>query len=76
MLSQISPISPRTDAPKVIARSRGSVANFVPRRGLEPTIGNYFRNTAQGSDVIEFLKKRKERQEDARQSISESAAGL
>ena len=24
---------------------------------LEPTIGNYFRNAAQNSDVIDFLKK-------------------
>jgi uncharacterized membrane protein YqiK len=68
-VSQIIHI-PRTDAPKVIARF-GSVANLVTQV-LEPTIGNYFRNTAQGSDVIEFLKKRKERQEDARQSISKA----
>ena len=25
---------------------------------LEPTIGNYFRNAAQNSDVIDFLKNR------------------
>ncbi len=68
-VSQIIHI-PRTDAPKVIARF-GSVANLVTQV-LEPTIGNYFRNAAQGSDVIEFLKKRKERQEDARQSISKA----
>lgn len=66
-VSQIIHI-PSTDAPKVIARF-GSVANLVTQV-LEPTIGNYFRNTAQGSDVIEFLKGRKERQDDARQSIS------
>ncbi len=68
-VSQIIHI-PRTDAPKVIARF-GSVANLVTQV-LEPTIGNYFRNAAQGSDVIEFLKKRKERQEDARLSISKA----
>ena len=39
---------------------------------LEPTIGNYFRNAAQSSDVIDFLKQRKERQEDARASISKA----
>jgi uncharacterized membrane protein YqiK len=39
---------------------------------LEPTIGNYFRNAAQGSDVIDFLKKRSERQQDARKSISDA----
>jgi uncharacterized membrane protein YqiK len=68
-VSQIIHI-PRTDAPKVIARF-GSVANLVTQV-LEPTIGNYFRNAAQGSDVIEFLKGRKERQEDARGSISKA----
>ncbi len=68
-VSQIIHI-PRTDAPKVIARF-GSVANLVTQV-LEPTIGNYFRNAAQGSDVIEFLKGRKERQEDARESISKA----
>ena len=66
-VSQIIHI-PRNDAPKVIARF-GSVANLVTQV-LEPTIGNYFRNAAQGSDVIEFLKKRKERQDDAKGSIS------
>ncbi|MGE5496867.1 MAG: SPFH domain-containing protein [Syntrophothermus sp.] len=66
-VSQIIHI-PSLDAPKVIARF-GSVANLVTQV-LEPTIGNYFRNTAQGSDVIEFLKGRKERQNDARESIS------
>jgi uncharacterized membrane protein YqiK len=37
---------------------------------LEPTIGNYFRNAAQGSDAIEFLRKRQERQESAKLTIS------
>ncbi len=37
---------------------------------LEPTIGNYFRNAAQGSDMIEFLKNRSLRQEEARNAIS------
>jgi uncharacterized membrane protein YqiK len=68
-VSQIIHI-PRTDAPKVIARF-GSVANLVTQV-LEPTIGNYFRNAAQSSDVIDFLKQRKERQEDARASISKA----
>ncbi len=59
---------PRNDAPKVIARF-GTMANLVTQV-LEPTIGNYFRNAAQTSDVIEFLKKRSERQVEARVSIS------
>ncbi len=65
-VSQIIHI-PRNDAPKVIARF-GSMANLVTQV-LEPTIGNYFRNAAQGSDVIDFLKERQSRQEDARKSI-------
>lgn len=65
-VSQIIHI-PRNDAPKVIARF-GSVANLVTQV-LEPTIGNYFRNAAQGSDVIDFLKNRVTRQGEARASI-------
>lgn len=66
-VSQIIHI-PRNDAPKVIARF-GSVANLVTQV-LEPTIGNYFRNAAQGSDVIEFLKLRSQRQKEAKEAIS------
>ena len=51
-VSQIIHI-PRSEAPKVIARF-GSMVNLVTQV-LEPTIGNYFRNAAQGSDVIDFL---------------------
>jgi len=58
---------PRNDAPRVIARF-GSMANLVTQV-LEPTIGNYFRNAAQSSDVIDFLKGRQQRQEDAKQKI-------
>lgn len=36
---------------------------------LEPTIGNYFRNSAQDSDVISFLSTRQERQKSARDHI-------
>lgn len=59
---------PRNDAPKVIARF-GTMGNLVSQV-LEPTIGNYFRNAAQDSDVITFLAKRKERQDDAKRAIS------
>ena len=65
-VSQIIHI-PRNDAPKVIARF-GSVENLVTQV-LEPTIGNYFRNAAQHSDIIEFLRNRAERQEEARRAI-------
>jgi uncharacterized membrane protein YqiK len=65
-VSQIIHI-PRNDAPKVISRF-GSVANLVSQV-LEPTIGNYFRNAAQKSDVIQFLTERSTRQEEARVAI-------
>jgi len=68
-VSQIIHI-PRADAPKVIARF-GNIANLVTQV-LEPTIGNYFRNTAQGSDVIDFLKGRAQRQADARTCIGDA----
>jgi uncharacterized membrane protein YqiK len=66
-VSQIIHI-PRNAAPKVIARF-GSMANLVTQV-LEPTIGNYFRNAAQKSDVIDFLKERVNRQSEARQAIT------
>ncbi len=66
-VSQIIHI-PRNDAPKVIARF-GDMSALVTQV-LEPTIGNYFRNAAQGSDIIEFLKHRSTRQEEARAAIS------
>jgi uncharacterized membrane protein YqiK len=58
---------PTTEAPKVIARF-GNMVNLVSQV-LEPTIGNYFRNSAQDSDVIAFLSTRKERQESAKYHI-------
>lgn len=67
-VSQIIHI-PATEAPKVIARF-GSMNNLVSQV-LEPTIGNYFRNSAQDSDVISFLSTRKERQAAAKQHIKE-----
>lgn len=70
-VSQIIHI-PAPDAPKVIARF-GNMTNLVTQV-LEPTIGNYFRNAAQKSDVIDFLKSRSERQEQARTSISTALA--
>ena len=66
-VSQIIHI-PRNDAPKVIARF-GDMISLVTQV-LEPTIGNYFRNAAQGSDIIDFLKNRSLRQNEARQSIA------
>ena len=68
-VSQIIHI-PRNDAPKVIARF-GSMEALVTQV-LEPTIGNYFRNAAQNSDVIDFLKKRTERQAEAKEAIAKA----
>ncbi|MBK9693288.1 MAG: flotillin family protein [Gemmatimonadetes bacterium] len=65
-VSQIIHI-PRSSAPKVIARF-GSMDNLVTQV-LEPTIGNYFRNAAQKSDAISFLKERTQRQGEAREHI-------
>ena len=65
-VSQIIHI-PTNEAPKVIARF-GNMNNLVSQV-LEPTIGNYFRNSAQDSDVIAFLGTRKERQSSAREHI-------
>jgi uncharacterized membrane protein YqiK len=66
-VSQIIHI-PSNEAPKVIARF-GSMSNLVSQV-LEPTIGNYFRNSAQDSDVIAFLSTRQKRQDAAKESIS------
>lgn len=66
-VSQIIHI-PMTEASKVIARF-GNMNNLVSQV-LEPTIGNYFRNSAQDSDVIAFLSTRKERQQSAREHIN------
>ncbi len=68
-VSQIIHI-PRNDAPLVVARF-GTVLNLVTQV-LEPTIGNYFRNAAQSSDAIDFLVKRRERQNEAKESIREA----
>ena len=66
-VSQIIHI-PMTEASKVIARF-GNMNNLVSQV-LEPTIGNYFRNSAQDSDVIAFLGTRKERQASAKEHIN------
>jgi uncharacterized membrane protein YqiK len=66
-VSQIIHI-PMAEAPKVIARF-GSTQALVSQV-LEPTIGNYFRNSAQNSDVIAFLSTRQSRQDAAKEAIS------
>jgi uncharacterized membrane protein YqiK len=55
------------DAPKVISRV-GSMQNLVDHV-LEPTIGNYFRNSAQDCTVLDFLSARSERQAEAAEFI-------
>ncbi|MBE9210414.1 flotillin family protein [Nostoc sp. LEGE 06077] len=55
------------DAPKVISRV-GSMQNLVDHV-LEPTIGNYFRNSAQDYTVLDFLTARSDRQAEAAEYI-------
>jgi uncharacterized membrane protein YqiK len=55
------------NAPKVISRV-GSMQNLVDHV-LEPTIGNYFRNSAQDYTVLDFLTARSERQLEAAEYI-------
>ena len=59
---------PADQAPFVIARF-GSIQNLITSV-LEPTIGNYFRNSAQKSGVIDFLNSRVDRQNEAKSTIS------
>jgi uncharacterized membrane protein YqiK len=51
------------NAPRVISRV-GSMQNLVDHV-LQPTVGNYFRNSAQESTVLEFLSARSGRQREA-----------
>ncbi|MFN8058495.1 MAG: SPFH domain-containing protein [Vicinamibacterales bacterium] len=51
------------NAPRVISRV-GSMQNLVDHV-LQPTVGNYFRNSAQQVSVLEFLSARTERQKEA-----------
>jgi uncharacterized membrane protein YqiK len=51
------------DAPKVISRV-GSMQNLVDHV-LQPIVGNYFRNSAQGYSVLDFLSARSQRQVEA-----------
>jgi uncharacterized membrane protein YqiK len=54
-------------APRVISRV-GSMQNLVDHV-LQPTVGNYFRNSAQEVTVLDFLWARSERQREAFQNI-------
>ena len=55
------------DAPKVISRV-GSMQNLVDHV-LQPTVGNYFRNSAQDFTVLDFLGARSQRQVEAAEHI-------
>ncbi|HKE17966.1 MAG TPA: SPFH domain-containing protein [Kofleriaceae bacterium] len=54
-------------APRVISRV-GSMQNLVDHV-LQPTVGNYFRNSAQQVTVLEFLSAREQRQREAVEHI-------
>ncbi len=66
-VSQIMHI-PQKMAPRVISRF-GTLLNLVSQV-LEPTIGNYFRNAAQDAEVLDFLGKRSEKQQKAKEHIN------
>ncbi len=66
-VSQIIHIS-RENAALVIAEF-GSMTNLVTQV-LQPVIGNYFRNSAQASGVIDFIQERTARQMKAREAIT------
>ena len=66
-VSQIIHI-PSKEAPQVIARF-GSMQNLVSQV-LEPMIANYFRNSAQTREVIDFLAEREKIQAEAKRYIS------
>jgi uncharacterized membrane protein YqiK len=55
------------DAPRVISRV-GSMQNLVDHV-LQPTVGNYFRNSAQEFTVLDFLWARSQRQREAFENI-------
>jgi uncharacterized membrane protein YqiK len=55
------------EAPKVISRV-GSMQNLVDHV-LQPIVGNYFRNSAQGYTVLDFLSARSQRQVEAAEHI-------
>jgi uncharacterized membrane protein YqiK len=65
-VSQIIHIAMR-NAPRVISRV-GSMQNLVDHV-LQPTVGNYFRNSAQQVSVLEFLSARSARQKEAYENI-------
>jgi uncharacterized membrane protein YqiK len=68
-VSQIIHIGMR-NAPRVISRV-GSMQNLVDHV-LQPTVGNYFRNSAQQVTVLEFLSARSERQRQAFENIKKA----
>jgi uncharacterized membrane protein YqiK len=58
------------NAPRVISRV-GSMQNLVDHV-LQPTVANYFRNSAQEVTVLEFLSARSERQRQAFEAIKQA----
>jgi uncharacterized membrane protein YqiK len=58
------------NAPRVISRV-GSMQNLVDHV-LQPTVGNYFRNSAQEVSVLEFLSARSARQRQAFDNIRQA----
>jgi uncharacterized membrane protein YqiK len=72
-VSQIIHIA-AVNAPKVIARF-GNVPTLISQM-LEPAIDNYFRNSAQSSQFLDFLRERATRQEEATEFIRQNLSTL
>ncbi len=68
-VSQIIHIGMR-NAPRVISRV-GSMQNLVDHV-LQPTVGNYFRNSAQEVTILEFLSARSVRQKEAYANVKKA----
>jgi len=58
------------NAPRVISRV-GAMQNLVDHV-LQPTVGNYFRNSAQQVTVLDFLSARSDRQREAFENIKKA----
>jgi uncharacterized membrane protein YqiK len=61
------------EAARVISRM-GSMSGLISQV-LEPTIGNYFRNSAQEYAALDFLKARSEMQKNAAKYVAEALKG-
>lgn len=74
MISRVGSPENKNDTTHTIKKTEikfSTIKNLVTRV-LEPMIGNYFRNSAQDYNVLDFHEKRSERQLDAQEHITEA----